>query len=350
MNLKFCALSLCFTLATSVIVASSNASVFAESFIVDGSKKALNTNNNFRKVDGNPVMAIWDFSSTDRDQQFERIKGNRGGILLRHVSTGKCLNIHYLTNGGVVNTWSCNANDPDQNLNINSLGNGFVQIQRTGTNLCVDSPTRDQGGKVHVWTCDRNNPNQRFSGSIVSQPQPPKPPQPPSNSGQIILPFKSGQTWYVCQGYGGPISHQNSFALDLSIGPDFGSTACWAKDGKVSRSANQPLLAPAGGKIYHVNADLVCLSIDNNRSMLLGHIRDRVANGATVKQGDVLGYISAASKVNGGFSHIHLEARNSSNCKVGTSVPMTKANNFEVIGVGDIPAGQSHFKRALTRS
>ena len=352
MNLKFCALSLCFTIATSVIVASSNASASAENFIVDGSKKALNTNNNFRKVDGNPVMSIWDFSSTDRDQQFERLQGNRGGTLLRHVSTGKCLNIHYLKNEGVVNTWPCNANDPDQNLNINSLGNGFVQIQRTGTNLCVDSPNRDQGGKVHVYTCDRNNSNQRFSGSIVSQP--PQPPKPPSNSGQITLPFKSGQTWYVCQGYGGTISHTGSFALDLSIGPDFGRTACWPTDGKsFSRSAGEPLLAPAGGKVTHVKnrGDLVCLSIDNKRSMLLGHIKDRVADGTTVRQGDVLGYGSAANAANGEFSHIHLEARSSSNCAIGTSVPMTKANNFELIGVGDLPAGNTntYFKKALTR-
>jgi hypothetical protein len=145
-----------------------NAAALAENFVVDGSNKALNTNNNFRKVDGNPIMSLWEFSSTDRDQQFDRISGNRGGTLLRHGSTGKCLNSHYLTNGGVVNTWPCDANDPDQNFNIISLGNGLSQIQRTGTNLCVDSPTRDNGGKIHVWQCDRNNPNQRFKNGTVT--------------------------------------------------------------------------------------------------------------------------------------------------------------------------------------
>ncbi len=142
------------------------AAALAENFVVDGSNKALNTNNNFRKVDGNPVMSLWDFNSTDRDQQFDRISGNRGGTLLRHGSTGKCLNSHYLTNGGQVNTWPCDANDPDQNFTINSLGNGLSQLQRTGTNLCVDSSTRDNGGIVHVWQCDRNNPNQRFRNGI----------------------------------------------------------------------------------------------------------------------------------------------------------------------------------------
>ncbi|MTJ15844.1 MULTISPECIES: RICIN domain-containing protein [unclassified Dolichospermum] len=149
------------------------AAALAENFVVDGSNKALNTNNNFRRVDGNPVMSLWDFNSNDRDQQFDRIPGNRGGTLLRHGSTGKCVNSHYLTNGGVLNTWSCDANDPDQNFNIISLGNGLSQIQRTGTNLCVDSPTRDNGGKIHVWQCDRNNPNQRFRNGAATPPPPP---------------------------------------------------------------------------------------------------------------------------------------------------------------------------------
>ena len=351
MNLKFCSLSLCFTIATSIIVASSNASVSAETFVLNGNK-ALNTNRNFRLIDGHPRLSIWDHSINDADQNFDRRTGKKEGVLLVHRSTGKCLNAYRRFNGAEVNVYPCapNADDPDQNFNIESLSNGEVQIRVSNTNLCIDSPTRDNGGKATVWQCV-GNANQRFRINGSSTIQPPQPPQPPSTSGQITLPFKSGQTWYVCQGYKGTISHQNSFALDLSIGQDFGSTACWAKDRNVSRSANQPMLAPAGGKIYHVNSDLVCLSIDSNRSMLLGHVRDRVANGATVKQGDVLGYISAASSVNGGFSHIHLEARNSSRCAVGTSVPMTQANNFQLIGVGDLPSGNpnTYFKKALTR-
>ncbi len=351
MNLKFCALSLCFTIATSVIVASSNASVSAETFVLNGNK-ALNTNRNFRLIDGHPRLSIWDHNVNDADQNFDRRTGKKGGELLVHRSTGNCLNAYRRFNGAEVNVYPCapNSDDPDQNFNIESLSNGEVQIRVSNTNLCIDSPTRDNGGKATVWQCVANA-NQRFriNGSTT---QPPQPPQPPSTSGQIILPFKSGQTWYVCQGYGGSPSHQKYFALDLSIGPDFGSTACWPTDGKnFSRSANQPLLAPAAGKIYHVETDLVCLSIDSKRSMLLGHIKNRVANGTTVKQGDVIGDISAANKANGGFSHIHLEARSSSRCAVGTSIPMTQANNFQLIGVGDLPSGKpnTYFKKALTR-
>jgi len=174
-----------------------------------------------------------------------------------------------------------------------------------------------------------------------------------NNSRNINLPFGSRQTWYVCQGYQGPISHGSYYALDLTVSnKDFGSTACWANDGNTSKSAGQPLLAPAAGTIYHVGTDLVCLSIDKNRSLLLGHINRSVRNGATVRQNDVLGYISRASSVNGGFSHIHLEGRKSANCARGTSVPLTGANGFQLNGVGDLPdirGTNDYFKRALTR-
>ncbi|BAY64603.1 hypothetical protein NIES22_47020 [Calothrix brevissima NIES-22] len=306
----------------------------------------LNTNNNFRRIDGQPRMSIYRLDNNDPDQQFQILAGNRGGVLLKQRSTGKCLNAYRTSNGSEMNVWPCDANDLDQNWNLISVGNGFNLIQRVGTNQCVDTPTRDNAGKVHMWTCDRNNYNQLWRSSITPPPPPPL--------GQINLPFKSGQTWYVCQGYQGSPTHQSYYALDLTVSnQDFGSTACWARDNNASKSAGQPLLAPAAGKIYHVDRDLVCLSIDNNRSLLLGHIDRTVANGATVKQDDVLGYISKASSVNGGFSHIHLEGRKSSNCARGTTTPMTKANGLQLNGVGDLPdlpgGSNDYFKRALTR-
>jgi Ricin-type beta-trefoil lectin domain/Peptidase family M23 len=313
----------------------------AESFVVDGNK-ALNTNNNFVKLDGQPLMKVWNFSPTDNDQQFDRTEVAPGSFLLKHRSTSgsvsKCLNAHYLYNGGLVNIWPCSAGDADQIFNITSVGNGYVQIQRRGTTLCVDNPVRTDGGKVTLSECDRTNtnPNQRWKNGTT----------PPPN-GQVTLPFRSGETWYVCQGYRGTISHQNSFALDLSTGQDFGTNnACY---GDQNRSANRPVLAPAAGKIYHINSDLVCLSIDNNRSMLIGHMNRSVPNGATVNRGDVLGTTSYQGAANGYFSHIHLEGRKSSGCTPGTSVPLTTANGFQLENVGDLVGELTHWKRALTR-
>lgn len=144
----------------------------AETFVVDGNK-ALNTNNNFVKVDGNPRMSIWDFNANDADQQFDRLQGVSGSTLLRHRSTGKCLNAYYVVNGGVVTTWPCNINDPAQNFNIISVGNGYSLIQRRGSNHCVDSPSRNNGGMVQLWDCNQGLANQRWKNSSPPQPQPP---------------------------------------------------------------------------------------------------------------------------------------------------------------------------------
>ncbi len=160
-----------------------SATASAENFVVEGSNngvnKALNTNNNFSKIDGNPRMSIWDYSANDPDQQFDRIQGNRGGKLLQHRSTGKCMNLYYLSNGGAITTWPCDKNDPSQNFDITDVGGGYLQIRRTGTNFCVDSPNRNNGVQVLAWPCV-NNSNQRFKNSVATIPNPP---QPPSNNG-----------------------------------------------------------------------------------------------------------------------------------------------------------------------
>mgnify|MGYP000269720016 CR=1 FL=1 len=147
-----------------------------ETFYVSGNK-ALNTNWNFRRIDGFPRMSLWDRNDNDRDQQFERIRGNRGGTLLKHRSTGLCLNAHYLANSREVNTWTCDANDVDQNFNFQDLGGGTFLIKRNDS-FCVDSPTRDNLGRIHLINCQANNVNQqwRSSNAPVVNPPPVNPP------------------------------------------------------------------------------------------------------------------------------------------------------------------------------
>lgn len=179
------------------------------------------------------------------------------------------------------------------------------------------------------------------------------PTSPNPSTGQINLPFGSGQTWYVCQGYQNSISHGNTFGLDLTVtNQDFGSTGCWAHDKNWSKSAGKSVLAPLSGTISHVGQDLVCLSIDANRSLLIGHMSNRVAAGTKVSAGQQIGTVSAASSVNGNYAHIHLEGRRSSNCASGTSVPLTAANGLSLSNVGDLAdltGTNDHFKKALTR-
>jgi len=143
----------------------------SETFSVDSNSggMALNTNNQFRRIDGQPRMSLWQRNDNDTDQQFERlvIKGQPGVVQLMHRSTGKCINAHYPSNGSEFNVFPCNkkGDDIDQKFIITSLGSGYNEIKRAGTNLCIDSPTRANYGRVHLWTCDRNNANQRWKSS-----------------------------------------------------------------------------------------------------------------------------------------------------------------------------------------
>jgi surface antigen len=159
------------TLAVTVLTA--GASLAAETFSVNGNM-ALNTNNAFSKVDGYPRMSIYSRNNSDPDQLFDRLPGNRGGVLLKHKSTGLCLNVYRPQPGKEVNTYPCNANDADQNWSLPSLGNGQYLIKRADSNWCVDSPTRNANGRIQVVGCETSNVNQRWSSSAGSQSSTPQ--------------------------------------------------------------------------------------------------------------------------------------------------------------------------------
>ena len=350
--LALAASSLSLLAGATVLSAAASAETFVISNSIGNSNKALNTNRNFRLIDGHPRMSLWTHNINDADQHFDRLPGNKGGQLLRQRSTGKCLNGYRRWNGAEVNVYPCDPNDLDQNFNVENLSNGDVQIRlseiRNNVRFCIDSPTRNDGGAVTLWQCN-SGVNQRFkiNGGTIAPPPPP--------SGQILLPFKSGQTWFVCQGYqNNGISHKgwSAFGLDLTItNKDFGTSGCYAYDGNTSKSAGQTVLAPASGTARYVDKDLVCLDIGNNRALLIGHMDRQVANGAKVSAGQQLGVVSRASSVNGGYSHIHIEGRPNAFCNTA-SIPMTAANGFQLIGVGDLPdvaGGNDYFKKALTR-
>jgi murein DD-endopeptidase MepM/ murein hydrolase activator NlpD len=132
-----------------------------KTYFIDGF--ALNTNNYFVKLDGFSIMSSWTRTDSVPDQQFERLSGSAGGQLLKHKSTGGCLNAHYLANNSQMNVWSpCNPADIDQNWTFPDLGNGYFHIKRAGSNSCVDMPYRTNGGRVHMIGCDPNNANQRW--------------------------------------------------------------------------------------------------------------------------------------------------------------------------------------------
>ncbi len=138
------------SLAVSVMPAA-----MAETFSIDG--MALNTNNNFQSKDGHPIMFTWKLNPNDNDQQFDR-----QGQLLRHRSTGKCLNAYQPSVGSIVNVYPCNGNDGDQKFAILSAGGNVNLIQRVGTNLCLDMDSRNANTRMKLWDCNANFANQRF--------------------------------------------------------------------------------------------------------------------------------------------------------------------------------------------
>lgn len=157
-----------------------------------------------------------------------------------------------------------------------------------------------------------------------------------SGDGRLIVPFAPGQTWYVCQGYNGSISHGSDPALDLtSVAGSNGPTGC---RGDANGAAGKAVYAPAGGYLINLNNGIggACLNITGGGSLYLGHMRNIRANG-NVNQGDQIGTVGAAdANFNGGYAHLHLSARSGTGCG-GTKVPFTSAHNMKIRGVQELP-------------
>ncbi len=170
MNFKKVQKFIAIAIASVSLVATAQAAQAWETFQVSGGY-ALNTNNNFRFIDGNPRMSLYQHNINDPDQQFDSSSKGTWGTLLRQSSTGKCLNGHYLWNGAEINVWPCSAGDRDQNWDLLSVGNGEFLIRRTGTNFCVDSPTRNNTGKIQLNTCNTQSANQRWKSTATGSNQ-----------------------------------------------------------------------------------------------------------------------------------------------------------------------------------
>ncbi|HEY9833556.1 MAG TPA: peptidoglycan DD-metalloendopeptidase family protein [Stenomitos sp.] len=297
-----------FVLGTSAVlslVIGTSAVQAAETFSVDN--VALNTNWNFRRIDGNPRMSIYQRNDNDPDQQFDRLPGNRGGTLLKHRSTGRCLNAHYLSNGSEINVWPCDSNDPDQNWNLDSVSDGRILIKRTGTNLCVDTPTRDNAGKVHLWTCDGNNPNQRWLSSAG---------QPGSIDmqglqrllfGNVASTVTSPYGYQRCDIWQGIYAECKHPALDIA-GP-----------------VNTSIYSPIEGTVIRRSDDIGAIGIYNQKSNItffFAHMnRTDVSVGNTVTKGQQVGIEGTKGYITG--PHLHFEARPGNQYYMATNINQT---------------------------
>ena len=151
----------------------------------------------------------------------------------------------------------------------------------------------------------------------------------------LTLPFPIGETWYVCQGYNGPISHKKgAAALDLSSDPQSfaGPNGCGAG---ADASTGKPVLAPANGTVKKsfrdkgpVN-DLLCLELDGIGAMKVGHLTNMLPDGAKFNRNDQLGIVASPSDGNGGYAHIHIQLDFSTHCEHAETIPFTAQYQFE---------------------
>lgn len=145
--------------------------------------------------------------------------------------------------------------------------------------------------------------------------------------GNIIAPFKTGQKWYVCQGYNGSISHRGKPALDMTLNPGgVGSSGC---TGPVNYSANQPVYSPVSGYLYQLSGGYggVCINY-GSKSIYLGHLINRRGTGS-VSAGTQIGTVAPAGQaMNNGYAHVHLQAHNGTGCGSKPLIPFDSAHGL----------------------
>lgn len=157
----------------------------------------------------------------------------------------------------------------------------------------------------------------------------------------------SGQTWVVCQGYNGSISHggYNQYGLDLTANlGGVGSRGCI---GDVNATSGRQVRAPGTGTIAWNDGDALCVNFDAGDSMVLAHTTGP-GRGARVGGGAVIGTVKpAGTGRNGGYAHLHIAAYRGANCQGANRTPFTGA--ARLAGAPDMPASGSLNQWAGTR-
>jgi len=155
-------------------------------------------------------------------------------------------------------------------------------------------------------------------------------------TGLLTLPFSVGETWYVCQGYNGPVSHRRVAALDLSIDPESFAGRRGCSPDTSDASTGKAVQAPAAGTVKaHIEnegeKDMLCLELKGIAIMKIGHLTDMLPVGTKFQRDDVLGKVAAPSRGNGDYAHIHVQLQDlSTGCeKAKKTIPFSGKHRFE---------------------
>jgi murein DD-endopeptidase MepM/ murein hydrolase activator NlpD len=287
--------------------------VLADTFSIDGT--ALNTNNQFPKLDGTPLVSSWPLDPNDPDQQFEIIsRVNSNNKILKHKSTSNnsvsyCLNAHYLSNGGKVNLWPCNPNDLDQNFVINNVNNTY-SIQRAETSFCINLSGRGKNQQVTLLSCN-NGSNQLFAknaGAITNN----------NSANTPYLPFDSGVTATITQGYNGTTSHGGS---SLSIYNSYAVDFAPSRSNVSARAvrAGRVVVSGWGNDGY---GNRVIVQYNDNTYGIYAHLNQTyVTTNSSVVGGQGLGLIGSTGNSTGVHLH-YAEGRRIENLYVMDRVPL----------------------------
>lgn len=156
-----------------------------------------------------------------------------------------------------------------------------------------------------------------------------------SYANSISAPFDSGSSWYICQGYNGPVTHSGSSSLSL----DFTKQLCDGGTTSNASSGGVNVRAPLDGTVYWYGAAYgsMCINTYDGRSIGLTHINSSLKAGNIVTQDQIVGTIGAAGTVgNGGIAHLHLQMWSTSNC-FGSQIPFDTTNGAKICGAPDMP-------------
>ena len=172
----------------------------------------------------------------------------------------------------------------------------------------------------------------------------------------LLLPIPQGETWYVCQGYHGEITHGGVLGLDLSIArKSVGRSGCLSATRYSSAGA---VVSSPGTGIAHrwpgcCGDDFVCVELDRGGSIAIGHLSDRVATATRVAAGQRIGTVAWPASSNGDYSHIHVQAHSGPDCTKGSGpVAFDVAHGFRWACTPDLPYSGSvnqYSGLALTR-
>ena len=155
-------------------------------------------------------------------------------------------------------------------------------------------------------------------------------------TGDILPPFDVNQTWNICQGYNGSVSHggNSTYGLDLTGGPNCDNSA-----------AGRNVRAPMAGTVayYEWEYGNLCINVAGGRSVTLTHIDSSLGAGSSVTAGQYVGKVSQPAPAgvrphNANVAHIHFQMWGSPGCYNSPGIPFDSVHNARICGAPDLTA------------